>query len=308
MVARIAVDGDAPAGSVVLQITKDDAPWGKVDLQVTGSVVRELSADPTPSSGKPQPTRLEALLAPAAKAESSTPVFETSGQTPLIVNWSKGPIRGDSIWGTEFFWEGMRFCVLSINGVSVAATRVVGKKTSDILILVFNRANRNIDVVPSRFVLTRSSEKPKQFAYIPPDKIADKVARDARRSAFWIALAGAFATSTSRTQSYTTGSVNGFVGSTWVSGRYLESTYSTTTRPDTQSRNLAFQRGREVVEQGESRAGQILSSAFKANTLLPGTFMSGNVYFSRSDSKDSLVLQIPVGNYIFAMPFGRIAN
>lgn len=71
MVARIAVDGDAPAGPVVLQITKDDSPWGTVDLQVTGSVVREPSADPAPGSAKPQPNRLEALLAPAAKPKGS---------------------------------------------------------------------------------------------------------------------------------------------------------------------------------------------------------------------------------------------
>jgi hypothetical protein len=41
MVARIVVASDAPAGTVPLQITRDNSPWGKVELQVTGSFVRE---------------------------------------------------------------------------------------------------------------------------------------------------------------------------------------------------------------------------------------------------------------------------
>jgi hypothetical protein len=60
----------------------------------------------------------------------------------------------------------------------------------------------------------------------------------------------------------------------------------------------------ERVAQGEHAADQILDSAFKANTLVPGRFMSGYVYFMRTDSAD-LVLQIPIGNYVYTLPFHK---
>lgn len=232
----------------------------------------------------------------------------------MIVNWSKGKIRGDSVEGTEFFWEGMHFRVLTINGVSVAASILTGKKTFNVVLLVLNHTNQNIDVVPSRFVLSRESAKPKLLAYIPPQKLADKAARDARISAAWMALAGALAKTTSTTQSYSTGSfsgsLSGFVGSTYVSGGYSgnanSSTTSTTTRPDYQMRNLAIQEGAATIAQGEARAGRIISEAFRANTLIPNRYLSGYVYFSKCDA-DSLVLQVPIGNYIFAIPFQRNA-
>ena len=173
-------------------------------------------------------------------------------------------------------------------------------------------------------MLARESPKLKVYAYIPPEKLAEKVTREAQRAAFWMALAGAFATRTSTTRSSTTGSLNGFIGSTGslsgfiggtyvsgtyiggssVSGTYNQSTTSTTTQPDYVLRNLYIQRGMERVAQGEHQADQVLNSAFKANTLAPGRFMSGYVYFTRSDSPD-LVLQIPIGNYIFALPFNK---
>jgi len=211
---------------------------------------------------------------------------------------------------------------LTVNNVSVAAALTVNKKDIAVILLVYNRANQNIDVVPSKFVLARESPKLKIYEYIPPERIADKATRDAHRAAFWLALAGAFATQTTTTHSTTTGSVSGFgqsmgslsgfVGGTYVFGSYsgnsfLSGTYSartttTTTQPDYYLRDLYIQESRERIIRGDQAANQILSSAFKANTLVPGKFMSGYVYFVRTDSAD-LVLQIPIGNYIFAMPF-----
>jgi hypothetical protein len=156
------------------------------------------------------------------------------------------------VWGSEFYYEGVRFCALTINNVSLAAALQVGKKTIRVTLLVFNQSNQNIDVVPSRFVLAREFPKPKLYAYIPHEKLAEKVERDAKRAAFWMALAGAFATRTSTTRSSTTGSLSGFIGSSGslsgfiggtfvsgtyvgsssVSGMYTQSTTSTTTQPD----------------------------------------------------------------------------
>ena len=319
MVARIVVGQDAPGGPVALRVTREDVTLGVVNVLVTKLAGADSLSPPTSSSAR---SPFDSLLSPTEKRETETPRFETSGTTPMIINWQKGPIRGDSIVGTEFYYEGLRFCALTINNVSVAASLQSSKKTITVTLLVFNRSNQSIDVVPSRFVLARESSKPKLFAYIPPEKLAEKVTRDARRAAFWMALAGAFATRTSTTQSSTTGSLNGFVGSrgslsgfiggTFVSGTYIgsssvsatynQSTTTTTTQPDYVLRNLYIQRGMERVAQGEHQAGELLNSAFKANTLVPGRFMSGYVYFIRTDSPD-LVLQIPIGNYIFTLPF-----
>jgi hypothetical protein len=319
LLAKITIAADAPTGTVSFRVTKEYVVVGLVNVEVT-KVTSVVAAPPSSPAARSSP--LDAFISPSGKPEPSGPRFETSGQTPLLVNWSKGPIRGESIWGTEFYYDGLRYCALTINNVSVAASLQSGKKTITVILLVYNQANQNIDVVPSRFVLAREFPKPKLFAYIPPEKLAEKVTRDAQRAAFWMALAGAFATRTSTTRSSTTGSLNGFIGSsgslngfvggTFVSGTYIgsssvsgtynQSTTSTTTQPDYVIRNLYIQRGMERVAQGEHQADQVLNSAFKANTLIPGRFMSGYVYFTRTDSPD-LVLQIPIGNYIFTMPF-----
>jgi hypothetical protein len=240
----------------------------------------------------------------------------------MIINWAKGPIRGEFIFGDEKYYEGTRYLKLTVNKVSVVAALQVHKKDIEIILHVDNQSKQTIDIVPSRFVLARERPTPKVYEYIPFEKVADKLQRDARRAAFWLALAGAFATRTTTTQSTTTGSVNGFansmgslngfVGNTFVHatystdsfsrGSYSQSTTTTTTRPDDYLRNLYIQEGRERIVQGAEAANRILNAAFKANTLIPGTSRGGNVYFTRTDSPE-LILQIPIGNYIFAMPF-----
>ncbi len=329
MVARVVVSQYAPGGPVALRITKDDATLGFVNVVVARNPTVDPPSSPTspnsansPTSPKSQRTQFDQLVATPEKFEAEPPPFETSGKTPMIINWAKGPIRGDFIRGTEFYYEGIRFCVLTINNVSVATALQVNKKDIAVILHVENKSKQNIDVVPSRFVLARDLPTPKVYEYIPFEKIAVKLTRDAHRAAFWLALAGAFATRTTTTRSTTTGSVSGFadsmgslsgfVGGTFVHstysgnssflGNYSQSTTTTTTRPDYYLRNLYIQEGQERIAQGEQAANRILSSAFKANTLIPGRFMSGYIYFTRTDSPE-LVLQIPIGNYIFAMPF-----
>jgi hypothetical protein len=233
------------------------------------------------------------LIAPAILSQAHDP----SSVTKALV-CDKGSTCG---YG---YINGRKYETLASENIGIV---VIGDIVGNYLradIFVTNDSARNVDVMPSNFVLTEVAPKTKQLKYVDVDKLL----RSAGRRTAWgnalIAASGSMA----RQQSTTTTSSTGTVRASGSDGSSATGTYNGTSTSRTSSPDYAAQaRAAETIQaRNESLADN--SSAvsriiLRANTVLPTQSVHGIMLFERDKKATTVMLSGIIGDTIYQFPF-----
>lgn len=207
-----------------------------------------------------------------------------------VLDW-----KATAPYADQFISDGDTIRLIRQDGVTVA---IFGYTSGDYLIAevtVANGTESRATVKPEDFFITYWDEK-KKFGYVyslPPEKIANKL----RSRAKWGNFFRSFAAGMAQTTTTETGSV-----SVYGTGGSASGTYSgTTTSPDRAGQARAAEANRRTSVAADARAADIISSALKANTVFPKTYVSGLVYFPRKKFQLGVLYLIIDGTgYTFA--------
>jgi hypothetical protein len=224
----------------------------------------------------------------------------TLAQTPAptVVRWQRDAAP-QSDWRVS---NGNTTLLLHHDGLSLSLWLDwdLDEKISYANLSVSNNTDHRIEFAPSQITLAVTEPDDKRFIYLEPDKLAASVRKKGRLLGALAVGAAGMATQESRTR----GTVTMDDGSTAT----IE---ATTTTPDraAQSRTAAnVERGRQSRA---ATAANIIRRGLLGNTLMPGEYVVGAVYFAwpKDFYKDAnkkwleVDLRVPLGNYIFEFPY-----
>ena len=230
--------------------------------------------------------------------ETDEPENATPG--PIVLAWKPGM---DHVYQDGYFWyravaSGGAIIVLSVsdNGQYMLAQMAIA-----------NHSNRNVDILPERFVMTLLQPKKEILEHIPPERVIGKINSSVAWSRLFTGMVAATATRRQETVSNETGTVNVYGEGGTATGTYSGTTTSTAQVPDEQQRQRIWQAQREREQHAYNWAQSVASSSLRANTLAPGREIHGLVYFKRERScasRDgcSILLTVPVGDTTFEFP------
>ncbi len=243
------------------------------------------------------------FVSPEQIAVTGATVPSLSGLPPAdtssTVRWQEGTPSSD-----KFFSGGLLVKTIASNGLVVSASlKDTGwKMRADIM--VTNKTDQRIDVVPDMLKLDVIVPKAKSLSYQDPEELAKSIDRRTRWANAFSGMAAGLANQTATSQSSTSGSVNVYDSSgDTAHGTYSGTTTTTTTSPDHAARQRAWEQQRINSQNATSTIDYLNSIVLRRNTLMPGQNVSGAVFFSREKNHDEVVLRVPVGNTVFEFPF-----
>jgi hypothetical protein len=145
--------------------------------------------------------------------------------------------------------------------------------------------------------------KPKLLPFHSPEQLAAAIRRGARWRAGLIEFVGSMQRKSSTTYTSISGSSfsQGYDG--FASGSFSGSAVSTTVEPDYVAQMRAYQLADRLMSNAISEAEYIRSVTLKANTVMPGRYVAGAVYFQRDKKWKDALLSIAVGDEVFEFPF-----
>lgn len=202
------------------------------------------------------------------------------------------------------FINGLKFKILTGDGLTVTASMVATPKYIRADISVLNGTTASIDVMPTTFQLEEVDPKQKSLAYVD----AGKIMLSAQKRVAWGNALTAMGANMQRQQTTTNTNSTGTVNATGSNGTYTTGTYngsstSTTSSPD----NAAKARADETIRQNNAALAalnnQLAQVVLRANTVLPNQSVRGLVFFERDKKAQSVVLSIPAGDTVYKFPF-----
>ncbi len=221
------------------------------------------------------------LLAAAALAQTPTPTV------PTVVRWQE-----EATHRAEFFVQGQLIHAVERDGLIVSACLEDADHQMRALVAVVNNSKQPIDVIPSSMALEITSPEIKTLPFVDPQKVARSKGHVSRWAYVFAAMAGM-----GGQQSTSTGTVTMDDGSTGTFN-------ATTTTPNTAAKERALKDIERSRVRKEATAHAVEDTALLPNTVLPGSRIIGWVYFAGTKRHTDAVLRIPLGNYIFELPFG----
>jgi hypothetical protein len=228
---------------------------------------------------------------------------QLNGQSAAI-NAPKTIICDESAGCAHRFIDGVKYKTITTDSLAVTVSLEANTKYARADVIISNRTQKAFDVFPEHFILSETTPKTKDLAYVPFGKILKS---DARRAS-WANAANAFgagmATQQVSTQTTTNGSVNanGSDGSS-AYGTYNGTSTSTTTVPNYAAQAQArenIQRRREALAEESQRLSQ---TTLKDNSVLPAQTVGGNVYFEFEKKAQVVTLSIPIDGTTYEFPF-----
>lgn len=179
--------------------------------------------------------------------------------------------------------------ITTADGTIITAGLAASGKYLRLSVSVFNGTASNFDVLPSDFeIRLDEGNKERMLSPIPTEQIAKSAERGTWLPNYLNRVGAALAHNTSSTETTSSSTTNGTVSATSSDGTYTNGTYngtstgsstSTTTTPDYQARAIAEQRIADRNAKVTAANGQMMQTALKSNTLLPGQAIGGYVYF-----------------------------
>lgn len=244
-------------------------------------------------------TKLSITLAIVSAAMLSSSLARAQSAQPTVIRWQDASDR------TEVLIQGQVVRGVGIEGVHIMAALEDTGHEMRALVAVANDSKQPVNVIPSAMTLEVTKPEEKTLAYIAPGKLAQAKLRTPWLAVLGAGLQGAAAgmqqqpTSTSTT----TGTITGNDGSS----AKVDTTTTTTSSPDAAAQEETQERiarnARQARQQREAVANQVENTALLANTLFPGKHIMGWVYFRRAKHCTNAVLRIPLGAYVFEIPF-----
>lgn len=245
---------------------------------------------------------LALLLLSCVSALFAQPQSTTRDHSPTTVRWQEGAEGAD-----RFFSDGVPIKVLTANGVAVSVSlQDTGwKMRADVV--VANRSQGRVDVLPETFTLDVITPKAKRLEFKSLHELAKSIENKSRWRTVLANVAGAMATQQTTSVSSTHGTVSASdnVGNS-ASGVYSGSSTTITVSPDYAARQRANEQARTAVQSAGDMIDYLGRVSLKDNTLMPGQEMSGAVFFERDSKAEGVLLRVPVGNTVFEFPLGRM--
>jgi hypothetical protein len=204
---------------------------------------------------------------------------------------------------TYAYVHGALYKTANIPGASVTVAAFDTGKYFRVEVLVSNRGNDQMDVLPEFVVLKEITPKAKVLPYIPTEKIIHSEDRRlAWRSALAAGMAG-MARQQSTTQSNTYGTVNAFGSGGYANGSYSSATTSTTYAPDYAARERVAEASAEARSRLNDEERDLSESALQGTTLKPGQEISGSLFYKRDKHARSLLIEVRARDEYVAFPF-----
>jgi len=208
---------------------------------------------------------------------------------------------------THQYIDGQKYKILTTDRAVITVGLAANKKYARVSIRVANISSSQVDVLPEQFTLSEVVPKERELAYVPYQKI---VRADASRAG-WANALNAFGSGMATQQVTTQSTTNGTVSATSSNGTYANGSYNGTTTSTTSAPNYAAQaqaqdnirRRREAIA---AESQELSQSSLKANSLLAGQTVSGNVYFEFDKKAENLVLRLLIDHVSYEFPFKMI--
>ena len=242
-----------------------------------------------------KPITLAVLLAVPSTSLAQTP---TDKPAPKI-------LLCDENAGCEHrFIDGQKYKILTSDGLTVIVSLAITEKYTRADVSVSNGGTASVDVMPTSFQLEEVTPKPKTLAYVD----AAKIIKSAQRRVAWGNALTAMGGSMARQQNTTTTNSNGTINASSSDGTTSTGSYNGTSTSTTSSPDYAAQaRANEAIRQRNAAlaamSGQLSSTVFKANTVLPNQTVRGIVLFEKDKKTQSMMFSLPIGATVYKFPF-----
>jgi hypothetical protein len=202
--------------------------------------------------------------------------------------------------------------ITTTDGTIITAGLAANGKYLRLSVSVFNGTAVTFDVLPNDFqIKLDEGSKERMLAPIPAEQIANSAERGAGWANYFNRVGAALAHNTSTTNTSSSSTTNGTVRATSSDGTYINGTYngtttgsskSTTTTPDYQARAIAEQRVAERNARVAAANDQMMQTALKSNTLVPGQAIGGYVYF-KSIAANGFHPRVVINGTVYEFPF-----
>lgn len=199
----------------------------------------------------------------------------------------------------QWLYRGMVYKKMASNGLVITAMLGDFSPSLGVMVVIQNAGAARVVVDPSSWVVFEIKPDRKTLPYVAPEKLAGSIRRHARWAAALTAMAGAF-------ESAPSGSESGTFDGTTEDGQEVSGDYGGTIThngPDAAQQAETDRRVKRIRSRSASAQQQLLAGAILPTTLLPGRTLQGMVYFKRAKHVKLAALDIKIGGVIYRFMF-----
>ena len=202
--------------------------------------------------------------------------------------------------------EGHRYYSITAHGITVrASVGDTGWKTRADVVIINNSGSR-IEVDPAQCALWVVGMRAHPLKYQKPEALVASVSGKARIKAALLVFSASGARSTYTSSTSVSGSVSGSTagppGISFHNASFDANATTVTTGPDRVAQVRANQLADRLIANAMSDAEYIQEITLKANTVIPGDYRAGAVYFDRTNGHKAAILTVMAGGYAFEFP------
>ena len=232
---------------------------------------------------------------PLLAAEREHAAAERRNPRSVLV-WDKG-----ASFSFDYYTDGEHYYAILKHPLFISIKLVEYEKYVRAWVYVSSEKGSSLkfDVFTRNISYSSIAPRPELREPVSADQVAKSIRNGSRWRAALVAGLGGFATTTATTQE--SGTFNGSAGSATVNGSFSGS--STTTAPDYAARQRALNNASGIRSEAERKSDGITLTAFRDNTVFPGSEVNGFVYFKRDRAHDaSGVLRVILGTLSIEFP------
>jgi hypothetical protein len=322
--AHIVVIRTPEHNKAILFVIKDEVRIGYIELNIKGDSPKPEPPSTTPSvdESKPKPAVRIPDDQPNKMSESSwLEVFPTSSlhladatsQLSGNILWREGASYDGKVFGVRRLVNGTEVKALAVQGVVVIASLGRSGKHLAAVLYINNQGAQAFDLIPKKFELELTAPKAKILRYQDGESLARDIEKKAGREAFWMLLAGAFA---SQRQITTHSTTTGYFGGSFTlqdimlnridgryTGTYSGTTTTTTTYRDPRIIEMAVAGAQAAQYNGYELAKWVRNISLKANTIVPKGELAGVAFFEDEKKAKMAILRVPINGCVLEFAF-----
>lgn len=213
--------------------------------------------------------------------------------------WSQG-----CQWCGHFFHGGRQLLTAEYGPLKLAVSAAEFEKYVSVLVVASMSpdAKFSVDILPGAIGFVQTSPLFVPFESVSIRDVAKTVQHGAGWKAGMVAGFGGMATKQIKVeeQGQLDGTYSGSGGSGTFRGTYNGD--SKVTVPDEEARKRARDQADAMLEEAQTRSGNVVKSALLATTLGPGQHIAGFTYFKNRKGLRAGILRVAVGNVGFEFP------